>query len=214
MTRRCRSRDIISFFLSFFLSSLFFPPPPLSFGITPFSLPLSFPCQQRAHKRTGNYQGGEKVAANFPIYTFAQSPAFRFALRPPAFISPIQTDPKQLHIYIGFILLGGIGRGGGGGWVLDCLKFALAVPLLLGRRLRRASSGVSYLEAGDCHSWVPSFFSCLSLFFSRNPPLHPCLFRTVAVLQQVCSRDETRQQRGSTLMASIPRCSRRCSPVG
>lgn len=112
----------LSLFRPFFLSvvAVFFPPPPLSFGITPFSLPLSFPCQQRAHKRTGNYQGGEKVAANFPIYTFAQSPALRFALRPPAFISPIQTDPKQLHIYIGFILLGGMGRGGGGGgcWIV------------------------------------------------------------------------------------------------
>lgn len=106
-------QSFLSIFLSSFLPTLcFFSPASLSFGITPFSLPLSFLCQQQAHKRTGNYQGGEKVAANFPIYTFAQLPAFRFALRPPTFIFPIQTDPKQLHIYIGFILLGGpVGEG-------------------------------------------------------------------------------------------------------
>lgn len=90
-----------------------------------------------------------------------------------------------------------------GGWVLDCLKFALTVPLLLGRRLWGGDSGE---PPAVFRVWRPGIvtvgcplFSRLSLFFLAQPAAPPLLVSDGRRPATGLLRDETRQQRGSII---------------
>lgn len=81
------------------------------------------------------------------------------------------------------------------GSVCVCLKFALAVPPLLGRRLRRASGGF--------HIWKAGIVTVGAVLFSAFPLFSPAIrrssaacFRTVGLATGLF-RDEMQRQRGS-----------------
>lgn len=135
----------------------------------------------QAHRRTGNYHCGRKLAASFPVYTQTHICTLlhiHHRSEPPLVRLPMQTNQKQLHSTEAFIFLYLQAEG-----ALKRLKLTLTVIYLSGRRLRWAAAKLK-LKALDYHSRIfiwPCFNQVLI-------PTHACTCRSCSsVLQQVDS---------------------------
>lgn len=135
----------------------------------------------QAHRRTGNYHCGRKLAASFPVYTQTHICTLlhiHHRSEPPLVRLPMQTNQKQLHSTEAFIFLYLQAEG-----ALKRLKLTLTVIYLSGRRLRWAAAKLK-LKALDYHSRIfiwPCFNQVLI-------PTHACSCRSCSiVLQQVDS---------------------------